>query len=230
MDTWSNLKSRWAKKMRDYRDHFLARKWFEEHFDRIRSLFEDPYIRDVVFAPIKTAIKLTDATTDGQVRSTIASVALANSVMAGLPGKLGVGVWVSMALEAWMALRIARLVGIEVKKPADIFAYFGAFSIAIGTIGWGFVHLLRFVFSLVVLIPGVPATFISELIVSNLVGVLFWVGFKEAHSSGSFSVPRRMLNRVRRLTSELVRHQKLPSNSSSSFHHPVVRWELPRRQ
>ena len=112
-----------------------------------------------------------------------------------------------MALEAWMALRIARLVGIKIDKPSDIFVYVGTFAGIIGTIGWGFVHLLRFVFSLVVLIPGIPATFVAELFVTNLVGVLFWVGFEEAKSSGSFMVPKRLLGRVHRLTSELVRHQ-----------------------
>ena len=54
--------------------------------------------------------------------------------MAGLPGKLGVGVWISMALEAWMALRIARLVGIKIDKPSDIFVYVGTFGGIIATI------------------------------------------------------------------------------------------------
>jgi len=127
--------------------------------------------------------------------------------MAGVPGRLGIGVAVSMALEAWMALRIARLVGIKIDKPTDIFSYLGAFAIVIGTIGWGFVHVLRFVFSLFVLIPGVPATFVSEIIVTNFTGVIFWVGFEEARSNGSFTIPKRMMGRVRRQTSELVHHQ-----------------------
>jgi uncharacterized membrane protein len=41
-------------------------------------------------------------------------VALINAVLAGLPEKLGVGVYVSMAFELWMAYRIAQYVGIEV--------------------------------------------------------------------------------------------------------------------
>jgi hypothetical protein len=60
---------------------------------------------------------------------------------------------------------------------------------------------------LIVYIPGVPATFVAEIIVTNFVGVLFWLGFEEARSSGSFMVPRRMFNRARRLTVELVKHQ-----------------------
>ena len=122
--------------------------------------------------------------------------------MAGLPGKLGVGVWVSVVLEAWMELRIARLVGVEIDKPTDIFTYVGTLGAVIATIGWGFVHILRFVFSLLVLIPGVPATFVAELFVTNLIGVLFWVGFEEAKSSGSFLIPKRLLGSVRRQTSE----------------------------
>ena len=207
MSWWNQFKKLWADKVESYTNTSKARDWFDQNYDRIRSLFEVKHVRDVVFAPIKKMIQLTDATTDSEVRSTIATVALANAIMAGLPGKLGVGVWISMALEAWMALRVARLVGIKIDKPSDIFVYVGTFGGIIGTIGWGFVHLLRFVFSLVVLIPGIPATFVAELFVTNLVGVLFWVGFEEAKSSGSFMVPKRLLGRVRRLTSELVRHQ-----------------------
>jgi hypothetical protein len=207
MTWWAQFKSLWGDKIKTYSDISEARDWFDKNYDRIRSLFEDKYVRDIVFAPVKKAIELTDATTDGQVRATIASVALANAIMAGLPGKLGAGVAVSMALEAWMALRIASLVGIKIDKPTDIFVYLGTFGTIIGTIGWGFVHLLRFVFSLLMFIPGVPATFVAELLVTNLVGVLFWVGFEEARSSGSFTIPKRLLGRVRRQTSELVRHQ-----------------------
>jgi hypothetical protein len=204
---WGQLKSLWNERLKAYSDVSKARQWFEDNYDRIRDLFEKEHVRDVVFAPVKAAIRLTDATTDGKVRTTIASVALANAVMAGIPGRLGVGVFVSMALEAWMALSIARLVGVKVEKPTDIFTYLGTLAVVIGTIGWGFLHLLRFVFSLLILIPGVPATFVAELIVTNLIGVLFWVGFDEARSTGSFGVPKRMLGRVRRLTVELVRHQ-----------------------
>jgi hypothetical protein len=207
MSWWRNFRSLWNDKIKSYADTSQARDWFDQNFDRVRSLFEDKHVRDVIFAPVKKAIRLTDATTDGEVRATIASVALANAIMAGLPGKLGVGVFVSMALEAWMALRIARLVGVEVHKPTDIFVYVGTLGTVIATIGWGFVHLLRFVFSILVFIPGVPATFVAELFVTNLVGVLFWVGFEEAKSSGSFTIPKRLLGRVRRQTSELVRHQ-----------------------
>lgn len=62
------------------------------------------------------------------MRTTITSVALANEIMAGLPGKLGIGVWICMALEVWMAFKIARLIGIkESEKPTDILVYIGLF-------------------------------------------------------------------------------------------------------
>ena len=204
---WSQFTSHWKTKVSGYLDTSKAEEWFEENYDKVRSLFEDAYVRDVVLAPIKQAIRLTDASTDGEVRATIASVALANAVMAALPGRLGIGVWICMALEVWMAMKIARLVGVKIEKPTDIFVYIGTFAAVIGTIGWGFVHILRFVFSLVVHIPGVPATFVAELFVTNLIGVMFWVGFEEARSSGSFTIPKWLLRRVRRQTNELFQHQ-----------------------
>ena len=47
------------------------------------------------------------------------------AMMLGLPGKMGVGVYVVMALEGWMAFCIARHVGFRVRKPSDIWKYFG---------------------------------------------------------------------------------------------------------
>ena len=181
--------------------------WSRNRADRIKSLLGEPYVRDVVFAPIIKAIKLTDATTSGEVRTTIASVALANAIMAGLPGKLGVGVFISIALEGWMAVRIARLVGININKPTDIFKYLGPIAAFFLVVFWGFKHLFGFVFSLINLIPFVPATIVTELILVNFIGVMFWVGFEEANSSGSFTIPMRLLGRVRRQAFDLIRHQ-----------------------
>jgi len=86
MSWWKQFRSLWNDKFKSYTDTFQTREWFDQNYDRVRSLFEDRHVRDVVFAPIKKAVKLIDATTDSEVRATIAAVALANAIMAGLPG------------------------------------------------------------------------------------------------------------------------------------------------
>jgi hypothetical protein len=210
-DNWKAFQTRWKERQDNYRNMDSAKEWFEKNYDRIRQMFSEKSVREIVFAPILSAIKLPDESEDTNIRTTIATVALANAVMAGLPGRLGVGVYVSMALEAWMALRIAQHIGLadQFKKPSDIFKkeFLGAFGGVILTIGWGFIHLLRFVFSIIVLIPGIPATFVAEIIVTNLIGVLFWVGFEELQQNDKFHVPRHLWNRVRHQTIELVKFQ-----------------------
>ena len=96
MLNWTLFKAFWSKKTKAYSD-FSCREYFINKYHLIASLFDEAPVRDAVFAQIRNAIRLTDATTDEKVRSTIASVALASAVMAGLPGRLGVGVPVKSA-------------------------------------------------------------------------------------------------------------------------------------
>ena len=93
---------------------------FDSYAERARILFDNDRLRDWVFAPFRAAFHTQGDVTSRQVRRTITGVALANAVLAGLPGKLGIGVAVSMALEAFMALRIAQHVGItSIRTPRD---------------------------------------------------------------------------------------------------------------
>ena len=59
---------------------------------------------------------------------------------------MGVGIYVVMALEGWMAFRIARFVGIEVKTTKDIWKYFGALAASVGVILYAFEHSLDSLF------------------------------------------------------------------------------------
>ena len=72
-----------------------------------------------MFEPIRDVFTLRSHETAGAIRQSINMVAVANAVMAGLPEKMGIGVAVSVALEAWMAVVIARRVGIAIERPAD---------------------------------------------------------------------------------------------------------------
>jgi hypothetical protein len=120
---------------------------------------------------------------------------------------MGVGIYVSMALEAWMAYSIAKHVGIEINKPADIWKYFGLLAGIFGTVFYLFRALLGFGFSLFSFIPELNPLILAELFVTNLVGVLFWVGFQEAKSTGSFTIPGRMMKSVYDKTVALFKHQ-----------------------
>ncbi len=172
-----------------------AREWFEDNVERLNQLAGNEHLRRYIFEPFNELIDSFGKTTEGQVKATITQVAVANAVLAGLPGKLGVGGAVSMGLEAWMAYRIASHVGIRIEKPGDIFKYLGMAAGVVASILFGFVHILRGIFSLLSALPvDIPATVVAELLATNFFGILFWLVF-EAVQRGS-TLGKRLLVRL----------------------------------
>ena len=144
---------------------------------------------------------------DDDTYSVITQVAIINAVLAGLPGRMGVGVYVVMALEGWMAFKIARNVGINIKNSTDVWKYFGVLAASVGVIFYLFRTLLGFGFSLASFVPGINPLILAELFVTDLVGILFLIGFKEAKDTGSFSIPKRMAKEVYKSSKALFTHQ-----------------------
>lgn len=190
-----------------YANTGAAAEYFSAKYERIREAFETPLVRNYLFAPVAGLLSSQPTMTAGEIRSTITRVAVANAVLAGLPGKLGVGVFVSIALEAYMAYRIARHSGVRIDKPADVWKYFGVVSGVLATIFWGFRQILGVAFSAFSIIPGVSPMIPAEFVTTCLVGVVFWVGFEEAATSGSFSVPKRAWKSLTTRTKDLVGSQ-----------------------
>jgi len=171
------------------------------YFERARRLFEEPGAMRSVFGEHAGALEPSD------VRGTITKVAVVNAILAGLPGKMGVGVFISMGLELWMAWRIARLVGLEVRSPRDLLRHFASFGGALVMVMWGFRTLLGFAYSAFSVIPGVNPLIFAELVTTNLVGVLLWVGFMEMREGRPFRVPKRAVGRAFSEVKALVTHQ-----------------------
>jgi hypothetical protein len=184
-------------------------RWLENNKSKIQRLFQDITLRDFIFEPFKGVFTTPIKTMDANVYSVITQVAIINAVLAGLPGKMGVGVFVSMALEAWMAYTIAKHVGLEIKDPKDIAKYFGLLAGIATTILFGIKAMLGVAFSIFSVIPELNPLILAELFVTNLVGVLFFIGFTEAKRTGKFDIPRTqdMLNDIYRRTKELFDHQ-----------------------
>lgn len=198
---------RLGAKLLQYTDISAARDWLDRNQARVMELFANVSLRDFVFEPIKGVFEIQGQDADGEIRQAITAVAVANMVMAGLPGKMGVGVFVSMALEAWMAWIIAKRVGIPITRLHDIWTYFGLLAGVVLTIVWLFKALLGLAFALFSVIPGINPLIFAELLVTNLVGVMFWVGFKEAAATGSFAVPLRTLGDIAQETQDLFQYQ-----------------------
>jgi hypothetical protein len=220
------------RKITAYTQTEKAQIWLIRNRLRIKTLFSNVSLRDFVFEPFKGVFAAEGNDAPTAIRQTITTVALANMVLAGLPGKLGVGVFVSMALEGYMAYTIASKVGVSLQTPADVWKYFGLLAGIIGAILYLFRAMLGVAFSLFAPIPGLPATAMAELLVTNLVGILFWVGFEEAKLSGSFRVPKRALTRIgqefrdlTRLQVEIVRRNLTP-NALWRTYHKLKAWLL----
>ena len=195
------------EKLKHYRDNSEAKAWFEKNYQSIRELFTSQLLLDFVFEPIKEVFVVRGSTPDDEIRAAITRVAVANAVLAGLPGKMGVGVFVSMALEAWMAYCIATRLGVRIDRPADVFKYFGLLAATGVTIIWGFKQMLGVAFSLFGFLGPINPLIPAELLVTNLVGVMFWVGFDEARQRGSFTVPARAVGKIWTETKDLFLFQ-----------------------
>ena len=195
------------ERARYYKGEGGAREWFERNQQRLRQLFENDSIRRFVFEPVQEIFDYKTGDTDSAIRSAITQVAVANAVMAGLPGKMGVGVFVSIALEAWMAYVIAQRVGIKIEKPSDIWAYLGAAAGILITILWLFKQLLSFGFSLFSVVPWVNPLIPAELLVTSFVGVFFWTAFTELKTRDRFALPTRAFLGIGRETKSLFRYQ-----------------------
>ena len=199
--------SRKLEHWKDSESVALAQRWLQKSYGRITNLFADKSLRDFVLEPFHGVLDNPSKSFEPSVYAIITQVAVVNAVLAGLPGKMGVGVFVSMALEAWMAFRIARHVGVEVESPKDVFKYLGLLAGTVLAIGWGFSALLNAVFSVVSLLPAaVPATVITQLVVTDIFGILALVAFTEVKEGRSFKVPIRLWKNFVLQSKELISH------------------------
>jgi hypothetical protein len=179
-----------------------------EQLERAQELFEDRQVRDWVFGPFRALFEEEVSTEEAQVRKTITGVALANAVIAGIPGKLGIGVGIAVAFEIYMAVKIARHVGINsIKTPRDVLNIMMSLSGAGLMIFIVFKEILGICFSFFNLVGALPATVLAELAATDFLGILLWIGFCELKTDRPFRIPKRLMARAARETKELVQHQ-----------------------
>jgi hypothetical protein len=182
-------------------------KIWEQYSSKVKEFFNDTSLFNFCFAPLKNLFNLDQKIiTEQDVYKIITQVAVANAFMAGLPGKMGVGIYVSFALEFYMALRIAQLLKIG-KGKEDIIKYFGIISGSLLLILVGFKQILGFFFSLASIVPFINPLIFAEIFTTNLVGLIFLVGFKEIQKGKSFKFPLRAVLGTLRHTYKLTKLQ-----------------------
>lgn len=185
-----------------------ATEWVRTNQQKIETLFEYPILRDFVFEPVKGIFKVPG---DGEVRRAriiITQVALVNAVIAGLPGSLGVGVFVSLGLELWMAYALSRTLGLGLTRDQAINTVVG-WAASAGLVLVGFKAVLNLTFPVVTALMPIAGfgTAITQLVVTNLFGVIFWIMFEELREGRKFAFPMTSAKRLVEELSALLRHQ-----------------------
>jgi hypothetical protein len=186
-----------------------AQVWLQEFGGRLEIMLTNVQIRDFIFEPIKGVFYPPG---DGQVlkaRTIITQIAVVNAVIAGLPGSLGVGVYVSIALEIWMAYALSRVVGLTLTRD-EVASTLTSWAIGLGGVFIFFKQLLNLLFPVVTaLMPFVGfGTAITQLIVTNIFGVMLWVMFEEFKSGRKFAFPATSVGRLVSEAKALLMHQK----------------------
>jgi hypothetical protein len=185
-----------------------AKEWLDGNQDSIETLFNHPVLLDFVFEPLKGVFQVPGEGQEKEARQVITRVALVNAVIAGLPGSLGVGVFVSMGLELWMAYALSRVVGLGLTRDEAVETLIG-WAIGAGGVLVLFKVVLNLIFPVVTAImPFVGlGTALTQLIVTNLFGVLFWILFEELKTKRRFKFPMTSISRLGSETVFLLKHQ-----------------------
>ena len=203
------VKNLFKERLNAYQKLDEVKEWLSTKYDTLQQLYSDKNLRDFIFEPFKEVFRVEGIGKENEIKAIITQVAVTNAVLAGLPGKMGVGVVVSIGLEAWMAYSIAKRVGIQIEKPIDILKYFSLLTGISLIILEGFRHLLGFGFSIfsIVLPAGLNPLLFAELFVTNLVGVMFWFAFEELKKNGTFTIPKSMFLSIIIKSREMFKHQ-----------------------
>ncbi len=185
-----------------------ATAWLRSNQNKIETLFEYPVLRDFIFEPVKGIFKVPGEGEARNTRTIITQVALVNAVIAGLPGSLGVGVFVSIALELWMAYAISVALGLGLSRDQAISTVVG-WAASAGLVLVGFKAVLNLTFPVVTAIMPVAGlgTAVTQLIVTDLFGVIFWIMFEEMREGRKFAFPMTSAKRMIEEVSALLKHQ-----------------------
>lgn len=160
--------------------------WLESHLGPLRRILSSRLVRDFVFEPFRGLFDFEGDPTDVEVRRTITSVALMNAAMAAVPGSIGYGLVVAIALESYMAFRIARLLRFDVSSPRELANTIGAAAVTALGAGMVFKEIFAVVWRALALLPGpgTVTTFAAEYITTTALGAIFWVTFAAIKRAG----------------------------------------------
>jgi hypothetical protein len=201
---------RFQDKFNNYKDDgFIKRvlQWLTENLSKVKQLLEETPLSKFVLEPFYGVFDSSPDIVRSDVYNIITKVAIINAVLAGLPGKMVVGVYVAMALELWMAVRIAQYVGLkDIRNASDIARYIGLLASTGLIILEGFKMIIGSLYSVVSLVvPIINPLIVLEIIATNLIGLIFLFGFKNVLYAKKFGDIRYLT--LLSMTKDLSLHQ-----------------------
>ena len=128
-DKKKSYKDNFQKRFKDYTNEEYRKRafeWLKKNLNKVKQLISDTQISKFILEPFLGVFKTKSDIVESDVYKVITKVAIINMVLAGIPGRLGIGVFVSIGFEIWMAFMIAQYVGFkEIKSYTDIARYLG---------------------------------------------------------------------------------------------------------
>ena len=185
-----------------------AKEWLNKNAEKLESMLKHAKVRDFVFEPIKGIFSVPGEGEERRAREISTQVAVVNAIIAGLPGSLGMGVFVSIALELWMAYSISRVLGLGLSRD-EVIKTVVAWAASAGLVFVGFKTALNVVFPIVTAVMPIAGfgTAVTQLVVTNLFGVIFWIMFEELRDNRVFRFPMVSASRLTTELKGLLTHQ-----------------------
>ena len=191
MNDKKSFKDYFRSRFQDYKnDEYLkkALEWLKNNLNKVKQLISDTPVSKFIFEPFSGVFKTKSDIVESDVYRVITKVAIINMVLAGIPGRLGIGVFVSIGFEIWMAFEIAKYVGFkEIKSYTDIARYLGLATGVFLLIFEAFKVAIGLAISLISTVWPYNPIIIAELFVTNMFGLIFLFGFQNIMHSKSFN-------------------------------------------
>jgi len=164
-------------------------RW-RKYYKEIKSYFSLRFLLDSITPSdiLDTVKEVTKKKDEEQVFKFILGCSLATGCLVGIPGDIGVGLFVAQAVEFAMAVQIARLVGLDFSED-NMFKLLGAAGITTAAIFIFFEKVLQVIFKFIAQLPiAAPASFVSTSVTTIFLGLFCYLSFLEIKNSGKKSL------------------------------------------
>ena len=172
-------------------------RW-RSYYKEIKSYFSPRFLVDAITPSdiLDTVKKVTKKKDEEQVFKFVLGCSLVTGCLVGIPGDIGVGLFVAQAVEFAMAVQIARLVGLDFSED-NVFKLLGAAGITTAAILIFFEKVLHVIFKFIAQLPiAAPASFVSTSVTTMFLGMFCYLSFFEIKKSSKKSLSVMTIMRI----------------------------------